>query len=47
MKDKELYASPESEVMEIRLESMIAASPDVSGSTIGTPFGFTPDEIEW
>lgn len=40
MKQKELYASPETEVMEIRLEGMIAASgdPDVSGLGLGDPF---------
>lgn len=38
MKKKELYASPETEVMEIRLEGVIATSTDVSGLGLGDPF---------
>lgn len=49
MKEKELYLSPQAEVMEIRLEGMIAASgdPDVNVLDLGDPFGNTPEEVEW
>lgn len=43
MKQKELYASPETEVMEFKLESVIAASPDM---TVYDPFTSDPEE-EW
>ena len=43
MKQKELYASPETEVMEFKLESVIAASPDM---TVYDPFQSNPEE-EW
>lgn len=43
MKQKEMYASPETEVMEFKLESVIAASPDM---TVYDPFTSNPEE-EW
>lgn len=47
MKEKELYTSPESKVMEIRLEGIIAVSPDLAGDGYGNPFKNTPDETDW
>ena len=46
MKQKQLYTSPESEVMELKAEGVICASPDLT-IAIGDPFSNTPDEVDW
>ena len=44
---KELYESPATEAVEIKMESgLLTGSPDYSLGT-GNPFSGNPDEIEW
>lgn len=45
MKEKELYASPETEVMEILLDGVIAASVELT--TVSDPFAGFGSELEW
>jgi hypothetical protein len=47
MKEKDLYLSPETEVMEIKLEGMIAASVDTDSTTIDFNNPFPGGDINW
>ena len=42
MRQKELYAAPETEVLELRLEGVIASSPTVG---FGDDFSFDGEEL--
>lgn len=44
--NKQLYHTPDCEVVMLSLQGIIAASPDVS-TTIASPFDSTPDEVLW
>lgn len=47
MKEKELYASPETEVMEILLDGVIAASVDTDSVDIDFNNPFPGGDIVW
>ncbi len=47
MKEKVLYTSPESEVIELKSEGVICASDPNLTLTIGDAFSNTPDEVDW
>ena len=45
MRQKELYLSPETEVMELKLEGVVAASAEIT--TVTDPFAGFGSELEW
>jgi len=47
MKEKNFYLAPETEVVETRLEVMIAASADPDITSIANPFSGIGDEFIW